>query len=198
MSKKTQSQSISGRTKRKNQKKFPSMRGNSLLIVLFIILIFIIAGLFLFWRMFFGFGQKTQTIDFEKLSSLESPVKNTVKNNLDPALIGTWESDCLVPDFDSPWSEKHQFIINSDGSAQHTRWSSGGHACSPETTMVDKYSVSTPSTGQIDFNLIEGTGPVSDDIYQVSGNTLLFGHGFRNNFPYAAGSLNQYIVYKKK
>ncbi|MCX6763016.1 MAG: hypothetical protein NT093_04545 [Candidatus Moranbacteria bacterium] len=175
------------------------MQGNSLLIVLLVVLILVITGLFLFWRMFFGFGGNTIPDEMLSKNAVSKTASSSAskKAKIDPVLVGTWESDCLVPDAGSPWSEKHQFIFNADGTAQHTRWSSSGHDCSPQTTMVDKYAVSTPSSGQIDFNLIEGTGSIPQDIYQVTGNTLLFGHGFRNTLPYGAGTLNRYIVYKK-
>ncbi len=177
-------------------------KGNAAVIIIIVILIFLIlvgAGIFIMWRMFFAFSDHPTPREFpNQYATPESTTEMTVKGNIDPALVGTWESACLVPDANSPWSEKHQFIINADGTAQHTRWSSGGHACAPETTLVDKYVVSTPASGKIDFRLIEGIGPDAQDIYQVSGDTLLFGHGFRNNLPYGAGTLNQYIVYQKK
>lgn len=124
----------------------------------------------------------------------------------DQSLVGTWVSECLVPDPDSPWSEKHQFTFNKDGTATHIRWSSDGHDCSPETTLTDNYQYSLPAAGQIDLKDTE-KGATIYDIYKISGNTLVFGHGFRNTLPYpasngesAAGridSLNEYIVYKK-
>lgn len=183
------------------QKNDSIQKGSTAVIILIVILIFLILialGLFFIWRMFFASnGYPTPREFTSQYSTPVRPDETAVKGNVDPSLVGTWESNCLVPDLDSPWSEKHQFIINADGAAKHTRWSSGGHACSPETTMVDKYTVSTPSTGQIHFTLIEGVGP-GEDIYQVTGDTLLFGHGFRNNFPYTENTLNKYIVYKKK
>lgn len=184
---------------KKKQKKFQSMRGNSLLIVLLVALIIVITGLFLFWKMFFGFEGNEISDEMLSKNAVSKTTSSSAseKAKVDPALVGKWESDCLVPDAGSPWSEKHQFFFNADGTAQHTRWSSSGHDCSPQTTMVDKYTVSTPSSDQINFNLIEGIGPVSGDIYQVSGDTLLFGHGFRNTLPYEDGTLNRYIVYKK-
>lgn len=175
------------------------MRGNSLLIILLVVIILLLVMLFIWWRMFFGFRGGDVSEEIIPENSTSEPMKPSAskKVTIDPALVGTWESDCLVPDAGSPWSEKHQFIINADGTARHTRWSSDGHACAPETTMVDKYKINTPSSGKIELTTLEGVGP-SEDIYQVSGNTLLFGHGFRNDLPYAKNTLNQYIVYKKK
>lgn len=173
------------------------MEGNSLLVVLLVIVILLLIIFFVWWRMFFGFRGTAQPADF---GTVPQPTETaSPAGKVDPALVGTWESECLVPDLNSPWSEKHQFIINADGTAQHTRWSSSGHSCAPETTMVDKYTISTPSSGKVEFNLQEGTGPIGEDIYQVSGSALMFGHGFRgDHMPYTAETLNQYIVYKKK
>jgi len=125
-------------------------------------------------------------------------------------LVGTWVSDCLVPDPDSPWSEKHQFVIKSDGSAIHTRWSSSGHECVAEETVINNYILTIPSSGQIDIKDTDLNQTIYD-IYKISGNTLLFGHGFRgdsiamqvkdNNFGLNPETrfttLNEFIVYKK-
>jgi len=135
-----------------------------------------------------------------------SGTSTTTSKNMDKNLVGTWVSDCLVPDQNSPWSEKHQFVIKSDGTATHTRWSSGGHDCSPDTTMATNYTITIPSAGKINLTDTSGAGTLYD-IYQVSGNTLEFGHGFRNNEPYPSANgtseaarittLNNYIIYKK-
>jgi len=128
----------------------------------------------------------------------------------DENLVGTWVSDCLVPDPDSPWSEKHQFVINSDGSAIHTRWSSSGHECLPEETLINNYEMTIPSPGQIDIKDIDLNQTIYD-IYEISGDTLLFGHGFRgdseamqvkdNNFGLDPETrfttLNEFIVYRR-
>lgn len=171
-------------------------KGNAavtIIIVLLILLVLVGAGIFVMWRMFFGFQRNDISEEIIQKNAQSGSMRSDVsqKAQVDPALVGTWESGCLVPDANSPWSEKHQFIINADGTAQHTRWSSSSHACAPETTLEDKCVVSTPASGRIDFRLIEGTGPDAQDIYQVSGDTLLFGHGFRNNLPYGDGTLNR-------
>lgn len=141
-----------------------------------------------------------------------SPKQSQGSGKVDSALVGTWNSDCLVPDQDSPWSERHQFVINADGTAIHTRWSNDtmSHDCSPSGTpgtLVNSYTISIPSAGQIDLTDTSGAGTMYD-IYQVSSNTLMFGHGFRgDNSSYSglsggsAGeritSLNTFIVYRK-
>jgi len=128
----------------------------------------------------------------------------------DQNLVGTWVSDCLVPDSDSPWSEKHQFVIKPDGSAVHTRWSSSDHECVAGETIINNYKLTTPSSGQIDIKDID-LNQTMYDIYKISGNILLFGHGFRgdsadmqvkdNNFGLNPetrfATLNGFIVYKK-
>lgn len=146
----------------------------------------------------FGFGQKTS-----------SPESSKVTDN---QVAGEWETACLVPDSDSPWSEKHHFSIKTDGTAVHTRWSNDtmAHNCSPSGsvgTLTDNYRYTIPAAGQI--NLEDTTkGATLYDIYQVSGSTLLFGHGFCNcsTVPAHLGasdadrisSLNQYLQYQKQ
>lgn len=146
----------------------------------------------------------------------------------DQNLVGTWESDCLVPDPESKWAEKHQIIIKSDGTATQTGWSWFINDCTtlqPENTVISQYKLSIPAAGKINFTYtgynnpqmsedLQKTSKISIgatfyDIYKVSGNTLEFGHGFRgDNLPYGSkfggsdteriDSLNSYINYKKK
>lgn len=134
-------------------------------------------------------------------------------SNYDQKLMGTWVSGCLVPDPNSPWSEKHQFIFQSNGTAVHTRWSNDtmAHNCSPSGTvgtLVNNYKFTIPASGQINLADQEA-GQTYYDIYQISGTTLLFGHGFRgDNSTYASrtgasesdriDSLNNYIAYTKQ
>ena len=132
--------------------------------------------------------------------------------NFDKNLVGTWVSDCLVPDPESPWSEKHQFVIKDDGSTVHTRWSndSQSHDCTPNWeygTATTNYELTIPQTGQV--NILYG-GQYIYDIYQISGKDLAFGHGFQAHYPagYDATQgqsesnrfhdLNTYIVYHKQ
>ncbi|MFA6099065.1 MAG: hypothetical protein WCV50_06045 [Patescibacteria group bacterium] len=135
-----------------------------------------------------------------------SSAGNTTTASVDAALVGTWESDCLVPDENSPWSEKHQFVINADGTAVHTRWSSGDHDCAPGDTLVNSYTIKTEQN-QIDLNDLENDAIIYD-IYKIEGTTLRFGHGFRGDhlaYPQNDGTtstlrienLNDFIVYHK-
>ena len=148
--------------------------------------------------------------DDESSKSETSQSSDEILDEFDENLVGTWVSDCLVPDPDSPWSEKHQFVIRSDGSAVHTRWSSSGHECVPDETIINNYTLTIPSPGQIDIKDNDLNQTIYD-IYEISGNTLLFGHGFRgdsdamqvkdNNFGLNPETrfttLNEFIVYKK-
>lgn len=141
-------------------------------------------------------------------------LESSTTSPIDQALVGTWTSDCLVPDQDSPWAEKHQFVINADGTAVHTRWSSEDHSCNPQGypgTLTDNYKMTVIKTatsselGQI--NLLDtAKNATLYDVYQVNGNTLKFGHGFRNNLAYDSdgtsegariATLNDYIIYRK-
>lgn len=184
-------------------------------IVVIILILFFAFGGFLFWRMFFGFpGGEMDKIVEQKLLETQNqknstkPVQNSQPSQIDSAMVDTWVSNCLVPDQNSPWSEKHQFVINADGTAVHTRWSSGGHNCSPDTTMVDKYTFTIPAKGQINLTDTE-KGATIYDVYETDGSALYFGHGFRGDkmaYPSKFGdslanridTLNKYIVYRKK
>lgn len=148
-----------------------------------------------------------------KIMDMEGPLGGSTTPSTSPAsagtldqqLVGTWESACLVPDPDSPWAEKHQFVFNADGTAVHTRWSND-KTCQPASmTLTNEYRYTIPQSGQI--NLLDiAEGQTIYDIYQVSGSTLYLGHGFRSGLPYSGdgsspsariGSLNTYIKYQK-
>ncbi|MFA6553051.1 MAG: hypothetical protein WCT27_01340 [Patescibacteria group bacterium] len=141
-------------------------------------------------------------------TSMASNDNNNTNRVSNASIAGTWTSDCLVPDQNSPWSEKHRFVISADGTAVHTRWSGSDHNCTVGDTLVNNYSYTMPQPGQI--NLTDrDLGSTLYDIYQISNSTLKFGHGFQS--PYPAGydatqgnsstnrfhDLNNYIVYKK-
>ncbi|MFH0805245.1 MAG: lipocalin family protein [Patescibacteria group bacterium] len=169
-------------------------------IILVLLFLLIISGGFFFWRSFL----LNDEVDNPKL---ENALANAT-NRATSAIIGTWKSDCLVPDVNSSWSEQHQFVINADGTAVHTRWSGSDHACTPEETLATTYTYTIPQTGQINLT-DQDSGSTIYDIYQVSGSTLKFGHGFQSPYPtgYVATQgfsaakrfhdLNNYIVYKK-
>ncbi|MFH0853558.1 MAG: hypothetical protein V1853_04075 [bacterium] len=122
-------------------------------------------------------------------------------------LIGTWKSVCLTPDPDSPWSEMHQFEIDSEAWATHTRWDWNQPGCTGTmNTITSEYLIEFPGTDQI--NLVDmGEGENIYDIYSLTAEGLYFGHGFRNNLPYSTtygesattriSTLNQYIQYQK-
>jgi hypothetical protein len=111
-----------------------------------------------------------------------------------------------VPDPNSPWAERHEFSINSDGTATHWRYS--GDSCAGIVKEEPQnYTLTIPTVGQINFVDASGAGTFYD-IYQISGSTLQFGHGFRVTYP--AGmtfglsegqrftSLNTFLAYKKQ
>jgi len=171
------------------------------------ILLIILGVLIIIIGLYLGLAWVLRLVNNGTGSNSTASTTTTTSKNMDKNLVGTWVSDCLVPDQNSPWSEKHQFVIKSDGTAIHTRWSSSGHDCSPETTLDTNYTINIPSADKINLTDTSGTRTLYD-IYQISGNTLEFGHGFRNNLPYPSAngvseasritSLNDYIVYKKQ
>lgn len=122
-------------------------------------------------------------------------------------LIGFWKSSCLIPDQDSDYAEQHYFVFYPNRTATYTAESFYKRSCTgPDNTLIHNYSYSIPTAGQI--NLTElSTGKTLYDIYQIQTGSLMFGQGFRNNFPYPSSvglsatdrftTLNQYIVYSK-
>jgi hypothetical protein len=143
----------------------------------------------------------------------------------DQALVGTWESECLVPDPGSKWAEKHKYVIKSDGTAVHTRQDWASTDCTttePSGTITDNLKLTIPSSGKINMTFTSSensrmdsaqssqyTGQTLYDIYKVSGSTLEFGWGFRgDNLAYGGktgssdadrfDTLNSFIVYNKK
>lgn len=132
------------------------------------------------------------------------------KTSTNSELAGTWQTDCLVPVASNKWAEKHQFVIEGN-KATHTRWSddTGANNCSkPNMTITNHYTYTIPVSGQINLTDTDQQLTVYD-IYKVSGGTLEFGHGFRQDYAGAnkingdteanrIDSLNAYLVYKKK
>jgi len=202
------------------------------LVILVVVILIILSGGFFFLRDFLPESNKNnpelenaianteeqfaQRANANQNSNTAAATNTTVNANTNTTtvtsgqeLVGTWTSDCLVPDVNSPWSEKHQFVIKADGTAVHTRWSSGGHDCSPEDTLVNDYQYTIPGSGQINLTDLDA-GATIYDIYQITGSNLLFGHGFQAKYPagYDATQgnssghrfyvLNSYIVYHKQ
>ncbi|MFA5051576.1 MAG: hypothetical protein WC544_00755 [Patescibacteria group bacterium] len=195
--------------------------------VVIIILVLCLAGGFFYWR---SFQPETEDTDNPYLENAMTQAEERFTNNANStgtntsvtsngqqntdstattgSLVGTWTSDCLVPDANSPWSEQHKFVFLSDGSAVHTRWSGSDHNCTVVDTLVNTYSYVIPGTGQINLT-DQDTGSTIYDIYLISGDTLEFGHGFQSPYPagydatqgYSAANrfhdLNTYIIYKK-
>jgi|GEM_PF-2800162 len=140
------------------------------------------------------------------------------KETSDSAIVGTWKTDCLIPDPNSPWAEQHTFTFKSDGTANHKR-STGDSCAAIAQDNDDSFKYTIPSSGKINLTYVSSEGTMASamnpvgqtiyDIYQISGSTLLLGHGFRgDNLSYTgkAGvseadridSLNEFLVYKKQ
>lgn len=135
-----------------------------------------------------------------------APTSGTLNNKIDPNLIASWDTGCLVPDEGSDWAERHTFSFNSNGTANHKRYS-GGRLCNNLTVdHNDNFTWEIVGNGQI--NLYYSTGGKIYDIYQISGDTLKFGHGFCNctssggKYGGSDGDrfvqLNNFLLYKKQ
>jgi len=185
---------------KKNQKGFSVVEA---LIIVVIIVLLCVAGWYVIHRN--KDNKQSSPTSSAQNSSLQA---NNSKKSIGSELAGTWQTACLVPDPNSPWAEKHEFKIEAN-KATHTRWSNdtGSNNCSePNTTLVNHYTFTIPATGQI--NLLDtDQQETMYDIYRVSGNTLEFGHGFRNSSELVSSGttvanrinhLNTYLVYKKQ
>lgn len=182
-----------------------------IVLILGIVLVIVFGG-------YFGLAWFLRRADNSSKTAVPTPTKSSQVSTkqkagkFDKNLVGTWTSDCLVPDTNSPWSEKHQMVIKDDGSAVHTRWSndSTSHDCVPNWefgTATTDYKLTIPQTGQVN---ILYSGQTIYDIYKISGTDITFGHGFQAHYPagYDATQgqsesnrfhdLNTYIVYHKQ
>lgn len=150
-----------------------------------------------------------QIVPTSSAQNSSSPAKGS-KKTASSELVGTWQTDCLVPVANNKWAEKHQFVIEGN-KATHTRWSddTGKNDCSkPDMTIANHYTYTIPVSGQINLTDTDQQLAIYD-IYKVSGSTLEFGHGFRQDYAGAnkingdteanrIDSLNTYLVYTKK
>lgn len=170
-------------------------------------LVFLCLGLLLLGA---GCGSKSTSTTPAVTDSTAVVTNQAVTAPTTNALVGTWLSACLVPDLNSAWSEQHQFVIKADGTAVYTRWSSADHVCTHGNDIATRnYVYSIPAVGQINLTDNDAEATIYD-MYQLSGTTLKFGHGFQTH--YAAGYdatqggtaanrfhvLNDYIVYTKQ
>lgn len=179
------------------------------IILILVILFFLLKIIGFFFPLAGIFGSIVNVFNPNKNSSSTS--SSTYSGQIDQNLIGNWDTGCLVPDTKSNWAERHTFTINSNGTANHKRYS--GASC---TTIAvdhdDDMTLSVPSAGKVNLAYSKGisTGTTVYDIYQVTASTLKFGHGFcnctkdlaSNTFGQSENSrpalLNDFLTYKKQ
>ncbi|MBI2639180.1 hypothetical protein HYW83_06370 [Candidatus Peregrinibacteria bacterium] len=137
-----------------------------------------------------------------------SAAKSETNKEINNALVGNWKTDCLIPKPSDQWAELHSFIFADDGTATHNRKAFFKAGCDGTADMDDtnRYSYGVEDGGKIMFMDLDQGVPLYD-IYAVEGNTLRFGHGFRNDAVFGgSGSipedrikiLNNFILYKKQ
>ena len=183
-----------------NQQK-PKSRWKPLLIVLGVIV--------LIFGLYFGLAWVLRVVNDKYLpEETGSASKPASSLKVDEVLVGTWDTGCLVPDANSPWAERHTFTINSNSTANHKRYS--GNSCAAlAVDNDDNLNFTIPESKKINLTYTSGiaAGTTAYDIYQISGNTLKFGHGFCNcsssGGKYGTSEadrfiqLNDFLVYKK-
>jgi len=177
-------------------------------IIIAVVIVLLLIASFLGFRLF-TYPAMLLSNYFDKTGNNSAEVG--VSKNVDPALVGNWDTGCLVPDSNSPWAERHTFTISSNGTANHKRYSGNSCAAIAEDHN-DNINFTIPSSGKINLTYTSGiaAGSTSYDIYKVSGDTLRFGHGFCNcSKDLATGDyglteatrfslLNEFLVYKKQ
>ncbi len=169
------------------------------LLLLFIFLFFVFNLL--------GFPLKTFLISFFDRGNLATslpPGGNSAK--IDPNLVGSWDTGCLIPKGNSDYAERHSFIFNSNGTANYKRYI-GGRACN-NLSLRNNHEMTWEIVGGNKINFVYGTGGRIYDIYALSGNILKFGHGFCDCTDIGGKSgasdsdrfvlLNNFLVYKKQ
>jgi hypothetical protein len=182
--------------------------------ILLSIVILIIATVLIYLFFFDGWAKVEQRwVEKNPSPNIPSSLdggQNKISTNSDEysKFIGTWATDCLVPDANSPWAEKHSFIFESSGTAKHIRWSGDSCGTLKEDEFNQSYKIEIPEVGKINF-LADGSGSETMyDIYEFNGTKLYFGHGFRTTYPPGMvnfgrsentrfDSLNTFIEYKK-
>lgn len=193
--------------------KFKKSLGAAGVLIIIAAILFVGIGGFFVYRMY-GPGQNDSG---NNQNGVVGRLMNPADSSFDQQLVGTWESDCLVPaPENSKWAEKHKFIISKDGTATHTRQSWGMIDCTtlqPENTITSQFKLTIPSSGKINLTYTAYDNPEYDpsmlesipgmtappananfvgstiyDIYGVSALTLKFGHGFRNHESYGSKS----------
>lgn len=159
-----------------------------IVLIIFIILV-VLFGLYL------GLAWILRLTDKETSSSPSSNQSATKQSsNFDQALVGTWESDCWVPNPSEKWASQEKVTITKDGIANSTKYSYENNNCTttqPFNTLTMKFQLETPVTGQVNMKILEATNEISGsatagdigktiyDIYQVSGNNLKIAFGYR-------------------
>ena len=122
-------------------------------------------------------------------------------------LVGTWKTDCKVPDPNSKWAELHTFVFSGDNTAVYTRQSYYQPSCVGEgMKIIIKYNYIIEGEGKIMFKNLDDSVTFYD-MYALNGDTLEFGHGFRNDTVFGGTGatpetrikfLNKYLLYKKQ
>ena len=191
-------------------------KGTSIWKWIVLVLIILVIALVVVYFLFFDGWAKVKNRWVEKnpspniASSLDGGSQGSVSTNSSEysKFVGTWKTNCLVPDANSPWAEKHQFTFESSGAAKHIRWSGDSCANIKEDAFNQTYKVEIPEAGKINF-LADGSGSETMyDIYTISATKLNFGHGFRVTYPPGMAnfgrtsatrfdSLNTFLEYKK-
>lgn len=189
-----------------------------------LLMVLLVLGIIL--ALYFGLAWILRTLDKNSTTPASSSTSSNLSGKIDSALVGSWQSECLVPDQGSKWAEQHFFTIKSDATAAHIRKSYFAPDCTtlqPELTITETYKVAIPSTDKINLtwksydnaqiaaagmSASSFVGKTLYDIYEANASTLKFGHGFRDDLPYDGPSgmseaerftsLNDYIVYTKR
>lgn len=189
-----------------NQAKAAPKKGLGVVWIIVIILI-VISLAFFAYRLFIADNSITPD-DKTAENTAATKTADLAGNPEYQKLVGTWETDCLVPDPASNWAEKHQFVFDSQGSATHQRQSGDNCANIKKDDTTQKYTVEIPQIGKINLIGADEDSESVYDVFKIENSVLYFGHGFRDKYPadminFGAtaetryDSFNTFLAYKK-
>lgn len=191
----------------KNQASAPQTR--DLGIVWIVIIILIVIGLsFYAYRLFINDNLTDSDMKIEE-NTTATKTSDPAENPEYQKLVGTWETDCLIPNQEKNEVEKHQLVIDPDGSVIHQRQSGDSCANIKVDNTTQRYMAEIIQIGKINLIGADKDSNSVYDIYKIENDVLYFGHGFRDKYPVDMmnfgttaetryDSFNTFLAYKKQ
>ena len=166
-----------------------------IILIIFAVLV-VLFGLYLglAWILRLASGRVTNPLTRSSPSSNQSATKPS--GNFDQRLVGTWQTDCWVPDPTNKLAHQSKVTISKDGIADYTGYEYYYNDCTtlqPSNIVTTKFKLETPEQGKINMTFLENNssayndmynpqnsvGTTIYDIYQVTAIDLKIAFGFR-------------------